>query len=153
MAWSSPARRCRSGTPVAPNVVARARIPAGQQAVRGHAPGEEIRRYGQIIGFATAPIAPGEWVHTQNCGMGDFSRDYAWGVDAKPTEAIAAPAHFSGICRADGRVATRNHIGIITSVNCSRHVADLIARSFTRNPFMEGPTRWPITRPWMAWWR
>jgi len=128
------------GTPVAPNVVARARIPAGHKvAVTGHAPGQEIRRYGQIIGFATQPIAPGEWVHTQNCAMGDFARDYAWGVDAKPTQPEPVPAHFQGIRRADGRVATRNYIGIITSVNCSAHVADLIARSFTKNPFVDGP--------------
>ncbi|WP_424814704.1 UxaA family hydrolase [Roseococcus sp. YIM B11640] len=128
------------GTPVAPNVVARSRIPAGHKvAVTGHAPGQEIRRYGQIIGFATQPIAPGEWVHTQNCAMGDFARDYAWGVDARPTLAVPVPAEFQGIRRADGRVATRNYIGIITSVNCSAHVADLIARAFTKNPFVEGP--------------
>ena len=128
------------GTPVAPNVVARARIPAGHKvAVRGHAPDEPIRRYGQIIGFATGAIAPGEWVHTHNCAMGEFSRDYAWGVDARPTDYVAQPAEFMGIRRADGRVATRNYIGIITSVNCSAHVADLVARSFTRNPFVDGP--------------
>jgi altronate hydrolase len=39
-----------------------------------------------------------------------------------------------GIRRADGRVATRNYIGIITSVNCSAHVAELIARQFEKNP-------------------
>ena len=39
-----------------------------------------------------------------------------------------------GIRRADGRAATRNYIGIITSVNCSAHVADLIATAFRRNP-------------------
>jgi altronate hydrolase len=109
------------GTPVAPGVaVAERRIPAGHKvAVRAHAPGEPIRRYGQIIGFATRPIAPGEWVHTHNCAMGDFARDYAWGVDARPTEPVPVPATFQGIRRADGRVATRNYIGIITSVNCS----------------------------------
>jgi altronate hydrolase len=128
------------GTPVAPNIHARARIPAGHKvATRGHAPGEAVRRYGQIIGFATQPISPGDWVHTHNIAMGDFSRDYAWGVDARPTEPVPVPAHFHGIRRADGRVATRNHIGIITSVNCSAHVADLIARAFTRNPFVDGP--------------
>ena len=128
------------GTPVAPNVLARARIPPGHKvATRGHAPDEAIRRYGQIIGFATGAIAPGEWVHTHNCAMGDFSRDYAWGVDARPTQYVEQPAEFMGIVRADGRVATRNYIGIITSVNCSAHVADLIARSFTKNPFVDGP--------------
>ena len=34
------------------------------------------------------------------------------------------PATFLGIRRPDGRVATRNYIGILTSVNCSAHVAD-----------------------------
>ena len=93
-----------------------------------------MRRYGQIIGFATEDIAAGEWVHTHNLSMGDFARDYAWGVDAKPTEPVPEPATFMGIRRADGRAATRNYIGIITSVNCSAHVADLIATAFRRNP-------------------
>jgi altronate hydrolase len=123
------------GTPVAPNVVAGVRIPAGHKvAVRFHAPGDAVRRYGQIIGFATEAVTPGQWVHTHNLAMGDFSRDYAWGVDARPTEPVAEPATFQGIRRADGRVATRNYIGIVTSVNCSAHVAELIAQAFRRNP-------------------
>jgi altronate hydrolase len=56
-------------------------------------------------------------------------------VDAKPTPLITPAATFMGIRRADGRVATRNYIGIVTSVNCSAHVADLIADAFKRNPF------------------
>ena len=35
----------------------------------------------------------------------------------------------------DGRIATRNYIGILTSVNCSAHVAGLVAEQFRRNPF------------------
>lgn len=125
------------GTPVADGVaVGERRIPPGHKvAVRPHAAGEPIRRYGQIIGFATEAIAPGDWVHTHNCAMGDFAKDYAWGVDAKPTPLITPAATFMGIRRADGRVATRNYIGIVTSVNCSAHVADLIADAFKRNPF------------------
>jgi altronate hydrolase len=125
------------GTPVAEGVAVGARrIPPGHKvALRPHAAGEPIRRYGQIIGFATEAIAPGDWVHTHNCAMGDFSKDYAWGVDAKPTAFITPAATFQGIRRADGRVATRNYIGIVTSVNCSAHVADLIADAFKRNPF------------------
>jgi altronate hydrolase len=123
------------GTPVAAGVVAATRIPPGHKvAVRAHAGGEPVRRYGQIIGFATAAIRPGEWVHTHNIAMGDFARDYAWGADARPTEPVALPATFDGIRRPDGRVATRNYIGIITSVNCSAHVAELIAQAFRRNP-------------------
>ena len=134
------------GTPVAPGAITDRRIPAGHKvAVRGHAAGEPVRRYGQIIGFATEAIAPGQWVHTHNLAMGDFARDYAWGVDAKPTEPASEPAHFMGIRRADGRAATRNYIGIVTSVNCSAHVAELIAQAFRRNPITgEDPlAEWP----------
>ncbi|MBL6078514.1 altronate dehydratase [Belnapia sp. T18] len=134
------------GTPVAPNVLAAARIPAGHKvAVRFHAQGEPVTRYGQIIGFTTEPVTPGQWVHTHNLAMGDFARDYAWGVDARPTDYVAEPATFQGIRRADGRVATRNYIGILTSVNCSAHVADLIAQAFRRNPLTgEDPlAEWP----------
>jgi altronate hydrolase len=123
------------GTPLAPGLATARRLPAGHKvALRSHAAGEAVRRYGQIIGFATEDIAAGEWVHTHNLSMGDFARDYAWGVDAKPTEPVPEPATFMGIRRADGRAATRNYIGIITSVNCSAHVADLIATAFRRNP-------------------
>jgi altronate hydrolase len=125
------------GTPVADGVAVGARrVPAGHKiAVRRHAAGEPVRRYGQIIGFATEAIAPGDWVHTHNLAMGDFAKDYAWGVDARPTDHVPQPATFLGIRRPDGRVATRNFIGIVTSVNCSAHVAELIADAFKRNPF------------------
>jgi altronate hydrolase len=122
------------GAPVAEGVAALGRIPAGHKvAVRPHATGEAVRRYGQIIGFATQPIAAGEHVHVQNCGMGDFAKDYAWSVDAKPTDYVDPPATFQGIVRSDGRIATRNYIGILTSVNCSAHVASVVADAFRRN--------------------
>ena len=83
IARATPAARARRW-PTASTTVER--IPAGHKvAIRPIAVGEPIRRYGQIIGFATAPIAPGQHVHMQNCGMGDFAKDYAYGVDAKPT--------------------------------------------------------------------
>jgi len=134
------------GTPVAPGVATLRRIPAGHKVtVREHAMGEAIRRYGQIIGFATGAIPAGDWVHTHNCAMGDFARDYAWGVDARPTQYANDPATFPGILRPDGRIATRNYIGIVTSVNCSAHVAELIALAFRRNPLTgEDPlAAWP----------
>jgi altronate hydrolase len=124
------------GTPLADGVLAAERIPAGHKAaIRPHAVGEAIRRYGQIIGFATVDIAPGRHVHVHNCGMGDFSKDYAYGVDATPTNYVDQPATFQGIRRPDGKVATRNYIGILTSVNCSAHVAGMVADIFRRNPF------------------
>jgi altronate hydrolase len=124
------------GTPVAAGVTTSGRVPAGHKvAIRVHAVGDPVRRYGQIIGFATQSIAPGEHVHEHNCGMGDFAKDYAYGVDARPTPNFEEAATFMGIRRADGRVATRNYIGILTSVNCSAHVAGLVADVFKKNPF------------------
>ena len=57
------------GTVVDGDVTVTDRVPAGHKvATRPIAVGEAVRRYGQIIGFATAPIAPGQQVHVQNCG-------------------------------------------------------------------------------------
>ena len=123
------------GTMVDVDVTVTDRVPAGHKvATRPIAVGEPVRRYGQIIGFATAPIAPGQHIPTHNCGMGEFAKDYAWGVDARPTQYFDTPATFQGIRRPDGRVATRNYIGILTSVNCSAHVAGMVADAFRKNP-------------------
>ena len=124
------------GASVADGVKAVERIPAGHKvATRPIAVGEAVRRYGQIIGFAGAAVGPGCHVHTHNLEMGDFAKDYAYGVDARDTAFFAEPATFQGIRRPDGRIATRNYIGILTSVNCSAHVAQLVADMFRRNPF------------------
>ncbi|AWK89585.1 UxaA family hydrolase [Azospirillum thermophilum] len=109
-------------------------VPAGHKvAVQPIAAGEPVRKYNQVIGFATAAIAPGEHVHVHNLSMGDeFERDYAFGADARPTDLVpeAERATFQGIRRADGQVATRNYIGVLTSVNCSATAARLIADHF-----------------------
>src|SRR5436305_14707492 len=100
------------GIEVANGVTTVERIPAGHKvAIRPIAAGEAIRRYGQVIGFATVPIAPGQHVHTQNCGMGDFAKDYAFGADVTPTPNFDLPATFMGIRRPDGRAGTRNYNG------------------------------------------
>ena len=109
-------------------------IPPGHKmAVRAIAPGAAVRRYGQIIGFASQPIRPGQHVHSHNMAMGDFVRDYAFGVEAREIKPSASPAHFEGIVREDGRIGTRNYIGILTSVNCSATVARAIADHFRRD--------------------
>ena len=118
------------------NIAVRGLIPPGHKiATRAIASGEPVRRYNQIIGFASQAIAAGEHIHVHNLNLGDnkgdFARDYAFCADVKP----AAPllhAEFMGHMRADGRVATRNYIGILSSVNCSATVARAIADHFSR---------------------
>src|ERR671939_410775 len=108
-------------------------VPAGHKlATAPIAAGDPVRKYGQILGFATEAIAPGEHVHTHNLAMGDFARDYAFGIDARPTDYVpeSERATFEGIVRADGRVATRNYLGVLTTVNCSASAARFIAEQF-----------------------
>jgi altronate hydrolase len=118
------------------NIAVKGLIPPGHKlATRALARGEPVRRYNQIIGFASQPIAPGEHVHSHNLDMGpdkgEFERDYAFGADVKPPPP-RREAMFMGFKRADGRVATRNYIGILSSVNCSATVARAIADYFSR---------------------
>jgi len=123
----------------AEGITARQRIPSGHKlAARAIAKGEPVRRYGQIIGFAATDIESGAHVHTHNCEIRDFQRDYAHGTLATPTQYANQPATFQGYRRDDGRVATRNYIGVLTSVNCSATVARYIAEAFRTNPFQEG---------------
>lgn len=117
-------------------------IPAGHKAATATIEsGEAVRKYNQIIGFATSKISPGEHVHTHNLAVKEFERDYAFGVDSQPTNYVAEgeQATFDGIVRADGRVATRNYIGVLTTVNCSATVARYIADAFRGDALTEFP--------------
>jgi len=115
-------------------------IPPGHKvATRAIAVGEPVKRYNQIIGFAKRPIGPGEHVHLHNLAMGEFARDYAIGADVKPTQFVEPAATFMGIVRPDGRVATRNYIGILSTVNCSATVAHGIADAFKGEALAQFP--------------
>ena len=112
-------------------------VPPGHKvATRALAAGAPVRRYNQVIGFASRDIRPGEHVHLHNLAMGAFDRDYAFGVDVKPTQYATPAATFMGIVRREGpnagKVGTRNYVGILSTVNCSATVARGIAAHFTR---------------------
>lgn len=117
-------------------------IPAGHKvAVRSIDAGTPVYKYGQIIGFASAAIAPGEHVHTHNVKMQTFSRDHAIGTDIHPTDFLRPEeqATFEGIVRADGQVGTRNYVGVLATVSCSASVATFIADAFKENVLEEYP--------------
>ncbi|HIF70293.1 MAG TPA: altronate dehydratase [Candidatus Lambdaproteobacteria bacterium] len=114
-----------------PGIEVAERIPAGHKlALREIPQGEPIRKYNQIIGFASQSIPAGTHVHSHNTEMRPFERDYAFGVDKKEDDPVATPATFAGYLRADGRVGTRNYLAVLSSVNCSATVARYIADSF-----------------------
>src|SRR6202163_3530177 len=93
-------------------LTARERVPRGHKmAVTAIAATEPVRKYGQIIGFASRPIAPGDWVHEHNVALHDFARDYRFAEGAKNDEALPPElrATFEGYVRANGTTGTRNY--------------------------------------------
>lgn len=125
-----------AGTPTSEGVVTRERIGKGHKmATRAIAKGEAVHKFGQIIGFAKVDIPAGAWVHEHNIGMGELHHDYGFAKFAKPEDILPLDqqATFQGYRRADGRVGTRNYIGILTSVNCSATVAGFIAEEIERS--------------------
>jgi altronate hydrolase len=110
-----------------------------KMATRAVPKGGEVRKFGQIIGFAKADIAPGQWVHEHNIGMGELHHDYGFARQAREEDILPVEkqATFMGYARADGRVGTRNYIGILTSVNCSATVAGHIAEEVERSGILK----------------
>ena len=123
-------------------VTARQAVPAGHKiTTKAVAEGEPLRKYGQIIGFAAEAIEPGAHVHTHNCEVRTFERETAACSEARPTAYFndAERATFQGILRENGRAATRNYLGILTSVNCSATVARYIAQHFDAEALADYP--------------
>ena len=120
-----------------------AQIPSGHKiATRPIAKGAEIRKYDQVIGFATQDVAPGEHVHVHNVEMKDFDRDYQFCEGVTPTAFVpeADRRTFEGYVRSNGRVGTRNYIGVLTSVNCSATAAKYIADAVSDELMAKHPT-------------
>jgi len=101
-------------------------------ALRDIEVGDAIFKYGQTMGFANQFIPAGAHVHVHNCVMGDADRDYGFCTKSSVTEFVPAlqRATFRGYRRVNGRVGTRNYVGILTTVNCSATVARAIAQHF-----------------------
>jgi len=106
-------------------------VPQGHKlALEPLAVGAPVVKFGEIIGFASRPIAAGEWVHSHNVSAEEFARQCA------RAEAVPAPPEplegqkFLGYRRAGGRAGTRNYLAVISSVNCSASVSRYVARHF-----------------------
>ncbi|CAN5659786.1 altronate dehydratase family protein [soil metagenome] len=113
-------------------------VPTGHKvALRAISEGQQVLRYGQIIGFASQEIKPGQHVHEHNLALKTVGRDYAFCEDYAPVEIVpeAKRRTFMGFRRADGRVGTRNYVAVLASVNCSSSATARVAEYF-RQPGM-----------------
>ncbi len=106
-------------------------VPQGHKvALSAIATGEPAIKFGQIIGFASTAIRPGDWIHTHNLSASEFARECPRATDIPPDPPPLAGQTFLGYRRPDGRAGTRNYLAIISSVNCSAAVSRYIARRF-----------------------
>lgn len=111
----------------------REEVGAGHKiAFRARSVGEPVRRYGQVIGMASAPIRPGDHVHTHNLRRGEVEQDYRVGSEARPVVPYPPEAMrtFEGYERPDGRVGTRNYLAVVSTVNCAASVARFVSERF-----------------------
>ena len=115
-------------------------IPSGHKIATQAIPkGGEIRKYAQLIGYASTDIAPGDHVHTQNTEFRNTDVDYEFGTDLRPVKPTETPDTFMGYRRENGKVGTRNYIAVVTSVNCSATAARRIADAFGPEELAEYP--------------
>ena len=114
-------------------ITARQSVPAGHKiAIRSISAGENIVRYGQIIGRAKYTIEPGDHIHIQNLAFEEQTFDYEFPTAVKPLPALPANIPiFMGYQREDGRAGTRNYVAVVAASNCAAHTAEMIANHFT----------------------
>jgi altronate hydrolase len=115
-------------------------VPAGHKiAARFIAQGEPVLKYNTVIGFAAEDLQPGSWMHSHNIAFGELQKDYRHGLDYRPTALLppAQRATFQGIVRDDGRVATRNTIGVFIVGHGAATVARKVADAFDEERLAE----------------
>ena len=132
-----------AGTPVqSENVTTLQDVPLGHKiATRVIKKGEPILKYNTVIGFATDDLPAGTWLHSHNIAFDDFQRDYAFSRDYRPVTLVPPEQRrtFNGYVREDGRVDTRNIVGVFVVGNCGATVARKIAAHFNE----ERLAAWP----------
>lgn len=109
-------------------------VPAGHKiASVPMSKGCRIRKYAQVIGYASEDIPAGAHVHTHNVAFQASGQAHEFSSDIRDTPMVSEPRRdtFLGYRRDNGRVGTRNYIAIVTSVNCSATAARRIADHFT----------------------
>ena len=102
--------------------------------------GEEVIKYGQVIGVATQDIEAGRHVHLHNLAMvpSEHSHQFSVDIEEKGMLPEAERRTFMGYDRGTGGAGTRNYIGVIASVNCSATVSRYIADYFNKDGGLAG---------------
>ena len=97
-------------------------------ALRDIAKGENVIKYGNPIGHATADIKAGEHVHTHNLktNLSD-TLTYTYVPSDLKVEIRDEGRTFMGYVRPNGEVGIRNEVWIINTVGCVNKIAERLA--------------------------
>ena len=95
--------------------VLRSDVPRGHKVARRPVPADAlVHKYGQVIGVAAVEVGTGDHVHLHNLRMPGRETRVLADTHRATAPAEVRPRTFLGIRRPDGRVATRNYIGVLT---------------------------------------
>jgi galactarate dehydratase len=120
-----------AGSTFADGLVLAERVPQGHKvALADLAVDAPIVRYGEVIGYATRPIARGAWIEESLVRMPEAPAL----PDLPLATRVPAPLPpldgytFEGYRNADGSVGTKNLLAITTSVQCVAGVVDYVVK-------------------------
>ena len=104
-------------------------IPQGHKmALKAISEKAQVVKYGFSIGRATAPIAPGDWVHTHNMTT-NLAGELEYTYNPKISFPLSQQTEtFLGYRRKDGKVGIRNEIWVLPTVGCVNDVAKTLVR-------------------------
>lgn len=118
--------------------VGNAEITCSQDVKIGHkiateaiAIGTPVRKFGQVIGYASSEIKVGDWVHSHNLQNGNIVLQHEKACVIPDVLRNEAALSFKGYRRANDKIGTRNYIAVISTVNCSATVSKFVARHFS----------------------
>ena len=117
-------------------VLSAQRVPSSHKiAALDIAKDQAVIKYGHVIGYATADIAQGSWVHEHNLYVPQALSPKLSSPTppAPPGQSSNSSAKFYGFQRANGSYGTRNYLAVLTSVNCSATVAKFIANEINNS--------------------
>lgn len=114
-------------------------VPVGHKIALCEIPADaEVRRYGQVIGWARENIPAGRHVHVHNLRFEQGQREYNFPAQERPIPPAQPGPTWMGYLREDGRAGTRNYIAVVAASNCAAHTAQLIAESYRAQPLPSG---------------
>ena len=119
----------KRGAIVLNGIVLEEDIPMGHKvALKSFTEGEEVIRYGQIIGFANRFIEKGSWINESNINMPQPPNleNIAYVQPITPKSELLKGFTFQGFKNHDGSVGTKNVLAITTSVQCVAGITNYI---------------------------